>query len=499
MNQRQINFSLYQGCGSLQRPSLVTLLVLLICCVGLRPSFAQNDHYDQLPDLGSQAATLLTDREAEQLGKAFIRQSRYQQPYVSDPELVDYINRLGQRLVDVSDEANKDYHFYLIDNNVINAFAVPGGHIALHTAILTKSESESELASVIAHEISHVSQRHIARKLENSRYDSWIALGALLAAAAAGGSDAAQAAFGLANASIIDRQLTYSRAFESEADSLGIRLLSRAGFDPGAMPVFFKRLLDESRISESHAPEFLRSHPLTINRIAESAQRVNAYPPAGPQDESEYLLMRAKATAGYAANKQQVRDSFKSALERDNSLPNRYGYALALAENGEHDKARDAYAKLLKDYPDNITVRLSIAENELYAKNISVGLGLLKSLYEEQSALGNHMVDIYYANALVLSEQFATAIPILRSAIANNSNEPYFHILLSRAYGESGDDFRAFQERGEYHYLRGNYEFALRQFERAKTLTKSDYELARLEARIYDVNAELEELKKLKL
>jgi len=462
------------------------------------PAKAQNDHYDQLPDLGSQAANFLSDVEAAKLGKAFIRQSRYQQPYVSDPELVSYINRLGQRLLDVSEDAGKPYQFYMIDNNVINAFAVPGGHIALHTAILVKSESESELASVVAHEISHVTQRHIARKLENSRYDSWIALGALLAAAAAGGSDGAQAAFGLANASIIDRQLSYSRAFEAEADSLGIRLLSRAGFDPAAMPVFFKRLLDESRINKSSAPEFLRSHPLTINRIAESSERVRAYPEAGAQNEFEFLMMRAKATAGYAKSKSQARDHFKSLIETgDKSLPTRYGYALALSENGQHDPAREQFAKLNKEFPGNITVRLSQAENELYANRIDNGLALMKDLYEEQVALGNHLVDIYYANALVLSKRHDTAIPILRSAIANDSDEPYLHILLSRAYGESGDAMRSYQERGEYHYQRGNYNFALKQFERAKTLTDSTYELARLSARIEDVQYEIEEIKKL--
>ena len=459
---------------------------------------AQGDHFDQLPDLGSQAANFLSEGEAALLGAAFIRQSRFQLPYVSDPELVGYINRLGKKLLAASDDANKDYQFYLIDNNVINAFAVPGGHIALHTAILVKSESQSELASVIAHEISHVTQRHIARKLETSQYDSWIALGALLAAAAAGGSDAAQAAFGMANASIIGRQLSYSRDFESEADSLGIRLLSKAGFDPAAMPVFFKRLLDESRVNQSSAPEFLRSHPLTINRIAESSERVSAYPPGGSQDESEFLLMRAKATAGYAKDHAQIRDQYKAAIKLgDNSLPTRYGYAVALSENGEHQAAREQFKALLADYPGNITVRLSQAENEQYANEVDTSLALFKSLYDEQVALDNHLTDIYYANALVLTKRHETAIPILRSAIANNRTEPYFHILLSRAYGETGDDLRAFQERGEYHYLRGNYEFALQQFERAATFTDSEYELARLRARIEDVKAEIEELKKL--
>ena len=476
------------------------ICLLLILCVSSFSGklFAQNDHFDQLPDLGSQAANLLSSREAAILGKSFIRQSRFQQPYISDPELVNYINRIGQKLLAVSADSEKEYKFYLIDNHLINAFAVPGGHIALHTAILTKAETESEFASVIGHEISHVTQSHIARRLETSRYDSWLALGALLAAAAAGGADAAQAAFGLANASIIERQLSYSRSFEAEADSLGIRLLSRAGYDPEGMPTFFKRLLSESRINKSYAPEFLRSHPLTINRIAESTQRVKSYPAAGEQDESEFLLMRAKANAGYAKNKGVVRDQFKSQMRLgDKSMHVRYGYALALSENGEHQLAREQFLDLLKDYPGNITVLLSQAENEQYANQMNDALALFKTLYEEQIALDDHLIDIYYANALVLANDFKTAIPILRSAIANNKDEPYFHIMLSRAYGETGDDLRAFQERGEYHYQRGHYEFALKQFERAKTFTESSYELARLSARIDDVTAEIEEIKNL--
>ncbi|NND82852.1 MAG: M48 family metallopeptidase [Gammaproteobacteria bacterium] len=485
-------------CAWRSRAALICRLLVATLMFGSLTVQAQYDHVEQLPDLGSQAAIFLSEADAAKLGRSFIRQSRYQQPYVSDPELVDYINRLGNKLLEASKDAGRPYRFYLIDNNVINAFAVPGGFIALHTAILTKSETESELASVIAHEISHVSQRHIARKLENSRYDSIIALGALLAAVAAGGGDAAQAALGVANASIIDRQLSYSRAFEAEADSLGIRLLSRAGFDPAAMPRFFKRLLDESRINESHAPEFLRSHPLTINRIAESSARVKAYPAQQEPDQSEFLLMQAKAIAYYASDKKQALKLFQSKIdEGDNSLPTHFGYALALTRNGEYQAARQKFSELLQQYPGHASLRLAQADNELEANNINPGLALLENLYKDETAKGNHLYDIYYANALVLTENHKTAIPIIRSALANDAEEPYFHILLSRAYAETGDEMRSFFERGEYHYLSGNYNFAVTQFKRAEKLAESTYDKARLEARIKDVETELAELKKL--
>ncbi len=482
------------------KPKTRVLSTVLACWLVLsaNSSYASGDHFDQLPDLGSTAANYLSDADAKRLGAAFIRQSRYQTEYIYDPELLQYINGLGDSLLQHSTDADQDYHFYMIDNDVINAFAVPGGHIAIHSAILTKAESESELASVVAHEIAHVTQQHIARKLEGSRFDSIIALGALLAAAAIGSGEGAQAAFGVAQASIADRQLRYSRSYESEADSLGMRLLSKAGFNVADMPVFFKRLLDESRINSSNAPEFLRSHPLTINRITETAERVKLYPEVGPRDEDRFKMMQAKAIANYAEKPSLVRDQFRNQIKLgDNSKANRYGLALSLTQNNEFENARREFKTLMRDFPDDVSIALANANNELEAQNIERGLALLETLFNQQRALGNHLIDIYYANALVLTDRNAESIPIIRSAIANEKSEPYLHILLSRAYYETGDTVRSYQSRAEYHYLQGNYSFALRQIGLALELTDSSYERARLNARADDIQAELAELQRL--
>lgn len=480
---------------------MVVLATILVSAGASYAQYADNyneDVFDQLPDLGSKSSKYMSDYEAQKLGQAFIRQSRFQLPYIYDPELVGYVNRLGDRLLEHSDDADKDYHFYLINSNAINAFAVPGGHIALHTAILTKSESESEVASVLGHEIAHVTQKHIARQIEGSRNDSIISIGTLLATVLLGGAEGLQAGASLGSASILDRKLRYGRAFESEADSLGIRLLSRAGFDPKAMPRFFKRLLDNSRINKSNAPEFLRSHPLTINRIAESSERVRVYPEAGEQNQDEFFLMQAKAIASYAKDKVVARERFAKAIKNgENTVANRYGYALSMSKNKEYDSARKLFNKLAQEYPDNVSIHLAQADNELDANKIDEGLALLKVLYEKETAAGNHIVDIYYANALVLTDHNRDALPILRAALANEPGEPYLHSLLSRAYAKTGNEMGLYRERGEAHYLRGNYTFSIRQFERALTLTKSDYEKARIKARIDDVKRELAELKAL--
>jgi len=168
-----------------------------------------------------------------------------------------------------------------------------------------------------------------------------------------------------------------------------------------------------------------------------------------------------------------------------------------LSGNHEYDEARAILKQLVKEHPDNVSVRLIQADNELEANNIELGLALLSDLYEEQRAKGNYGVDIYYANALVLTERNEEAIPILRSAISNNPDEPFNHILISRAYGETGEEMKSFLSRGEYHYLRGNYEFALQQFRRAEGMATTNYDRARLQARIMDIDRELEELENL--
>lgn len=457
------------------------------------------DNFDQLPDLGSNSSNFLSPNEEKQLGQAFIRQSRRQLDYITDPEIINYVNDIGKTLGTFSDQPEQAFTFYVINNPTINAFAVPGGHIAIHTGLLLKSNNESELASVLAHEIAHITQKHIARRLESSRFDGILALGALLAAAAAGG-DAAQAAFITANAAIADKQLRYSRAYELEADSLGIRILSKANYSPQAMPAFFERLLQESKISKSNAPEFLRSHPLTVNRIAESAERANGYPDNSKVDNKRFLDIQAKVNVNYSKHAKQTLSAFAEKAKQSSisSSPHlHYGYALALSKNNQFNEARKVLSELTAQHPDNLSYQLAMADNELEARNIDKGLGLLKALNEQQRNKDNYLIDIYYANALILSKKPGPAIPLLRQAIRYNRQEPLLHILLARAYGETNDLLKSYQSRAEYHYLQGNFAFALKQLKNAQTRAKTDYDKASIAARIYDVEAEIESLEKI--
>src|SRR6185436_6069748 len=196
--------------------------------------------------------------------------------YVDDPEVSEYLAALGSRLSQASIGARQDFEFFAIRDPSINAFALPGGFIAVHTGLISTSETESELASVLSHEIAHVTQRHIARMLGQQQQMQMPMLAALAAAILLGRSrpDLASGAAVAAQAGAVQTQLSYSRDFEREADRLGFRALETAGFDPHAMAGFFEKMQRASRIADDGTmPGYLRTHPVTIERIADAQNR----------------------------------------------------------------------------------------------------------------------------------------------------------------------------------------------------------------------------------
>jgi predicted Zn-dependent protease len=448
--------------------------------------------YDTLPDLGSSSATIISAREEQMVGDDFIRRSQQHLDFVNDPELLIYINEVGNRVAEASNHPEQSFNFYLIDDNSLNAFAVPGGHIAVHTGLLLEAENEDQLASVLSHEVAHVTQHHIARGMEKSKGNMITTLASVLAAAALGGQ-AATAALIYANASAMEKRLTYSREFEREADSIGIRTLYAAGYSPDEMSGFFRALQRWSRIKESGAPEFLRSHPLTVSRISESAARTENYPDVPLADQTNFKYASAKIRAMYAKNIPSELAQIEAEIEETENAPPadlRFSYALILMRANKYDQARSEIAELIYQFPDHVGYKLAQSDIELEAQNYDLGLAQLAEIRENLSEEWSHYeqtVDMYYANSLVLTEHFSEAIPVLRKSIRRTPDEPLFHILLARAYGESGNNFKAYQSRGEYHYLSGNLGFAQAQFREAATLATSYYDKASIQARLEDI------------
>ncbi len=447
---------------------------------------------ENLPDLGDHSATILSSLEEERLGREFMRNAAGQLNFIEDLELKQYVNGLGRRLADYSDTPEQKFAFYLINDNTLNAFAVPGGHISVHTGLIMATKHEAELASVLAHEIAHVTQHHLARMLKQSQSQTLPALAAIVAAILLGGQ-AGQAALVATNAGLVENQLKYSRTFEREADSIGIHALARAGYDPRAMPAFFEKLQQWSRIQESNVPEFLRTHPLTVSRIAESASRAEQYPPVSNPDETDFFHARAKIRALYMGRDSSTTQGFAANLrdaKYEDKQAERYGYALALANEGNYDDAARRISELVTEYPDDVRYVTAKAQIEISARRFDDALATYRTArnrFPKDAAL-----ELYYANALVTTGAHDEARQIIKRALARGNGDSTLYALLARAEGESGNHLAAHQSLAEYHYLRGNLHEALRQLRLAKRYVgDSYYASASVEARTQEIEREL--------
>jgi predicted Zn-dependent protease len=228
-----------------------------------------------LPELGEPSQAAFTPSQERLLGRSIMREARRDPTYYDDAEVTDYISRVGNRLAARGSDVRQEFEFFMMRDPQINAFALPGGFIGVHTGLIMAAQSESEMAGVVAHEISHVTQRHIARMINNQQSNQWLEIAALALAilAARSNSQVAEAAAAIGPALAVQQQLNFSRDFEREADRIGLQLLEKAGFDPQGMGQFFERLQRATRIYEGGAPSYLRTHPVTFERIADMQNR----------------------------------------------------------------------------------------------------------------------------------------------------------------------------------------------------------------------------------
>jgi len=476
----------------MQRKLITAACLAVAVTVGAGALPREAPGQSNLPSLGG-SSSVISELEEKKLGREFIRRARRSMDFVSDPELTRYIERLGQKLAASGDEPQSEFRFYLIRNSALNAFAVPGGHIAVNTGLIMATEAEGELASVIAHEIAHVTQHHLARMIEGSQGEGLKILGAIAAAILLGG-EAGQAAVVAANASAIENRLEYSRSFEREADGIGIQALARAGYDPRAMPAFFERLQRWARVYESGAPEFLRTHPLTMDRIADSRVRANNYARREAPDQSDFYHARAKIRAVFADDPGGAAAQFAANLESgeyENETAERYGYALALSAAGRYDQALEVIDSLAADHPDSIRHRTAQANIMVEAQRYDEALELFGTLHEQWP--GDQALNLYYASALIQAGRPAEAKRILRRLLIDNGEDALVYSLLARAEGEMGNSLRAHQNLAEHHYLRADLREAYRQLKLAeKYAGDSEYARASIEARMEDIRREME-------
>ena len=337
--------------------------ILVICSIS---THANNNI--QLPSIGPTSHATLS--EEKRIGDAWLKQYRRHIPTSSDPIITYYIENLLNTLAAYSEVEHKDLTLVIAKNNTLNAFAVPGGVIGVHTGLLNYAKTEQQLASVLAHELAHLSQKHYARGVEKQKRQAITTMAALLASivlAANTDGDAGAAAISATQAFAIDQQLRFSRSFEREADRIGMDILAKAGMNPHAVSEMFEQMDRATRFS-SKPPEFLLTHPLTTNRIVDAINLARQYPPKSFSDDINYQLVRYRAIWVTQSEPQQAIQRFKNELGGLSLSPegSRYGLALALNSDQQYAEAQETLAPLLIQFPDNRILRL--LESDILAK-----------------------------------------------------------------------------------------------------------------------------------
>ncbi len=442
----------------------------------------------QLPDFGSSADTVLSIADQRALARAFMRSVRKALPVIEDPVLDDYIQSLGQELVSKAN-AGGGYRFFLVDQPAVNAFAGPSGQIGVFAGLVLAAQTESELAAVLAHEIAHVSQKHLLRAFEAQKRMAGPATVLLIAAALLGAqvdAQAGMAAMAGVQAIAVQSQINFTRENEQEADRIGIDILAEAGHNPFAMPGFFESLGRSGRYLDNSAPEFLRTHPVTSNRIADALARAERYGVRQRPDSLEFHLVRANLRERSYTSAQQAVEHFRSTLAQGrhrHAVAERYGYALALLRHGQHAAAREQAVLLLQERPSQVEFIVLDASIDAGSGQIDRALRHLRSAHELDP--GNWPIAQRYAEILLQAGQTKGALNVLEAFHRRRPSITQIFGLLADAAGRSGNKAKTYGYRAEALYHQGDIEPAIHQLERALMVPAIDYHLAsRLQVRL---------------
>jgi len=452
-----------------------------------------------LPDLGDVAQSGFTPLQERRIGESIMREIRADRSFYGEAEATDYINDLGHRLVSRSQESRQDFEFFLIRDGQINAFALPGGFIGVNTGLILAAQAESELAGVLAHEISHVTQRHIARMLSNQNQSQLASIAALAGALLLSrvSSQAAEAAFAFGQAGVIQSQLNFTRDNEREADRVGLQILEQAGFDPRGMASFFERMQRATRIHESSAPSYLRTHPLTFERIADMQNRTQGMGYRQVPDSLEFQLIRAKLKAWLDPPREAVTFFEESLAERKflSEAAARYGLVVSLMRMAEYARARSELESLRKLAPASPIVDTLTCEFGSSAYGPEKALPCYREalkIYPSYRAL------IYnYADALLQTGRAEPALRLIEERLQIISDDYRLYFLQARAYAGLNKRLAQHRAQAEAYVRLGNLTAAVEQLRIGLKSGDGDfYQVSSAEARLRELRQLDEEMRR---
>ncbi|MFO0521229.1 MAG: M48 family metalloprotease [bacterium] len=445
-----------------------------------------------LPDLGDVSRGVLSTVQERQLGVEVMREVRNDRSFMDDAELNAYLANLGYRLASNSPDARIAFEFFVMNDPSINAFALPGGFIGVHTGLMAAAQTESELAAVIAHEIAHVTQGHIARLVANqqqAQIGSIVAM-ALALLAARSNPQLAQGAIVGAQAAVVQSQLNFTRDMEREADRVGLSILERSGFDVRGMSSFFERLQRATRSFETSAPAYLRTHPMTTERIADALNRIDSLPYRQVPDDPEFQFVRTRLIAMQGAPRDAV-GTFEAGLKQGafiNEAAQRFGLVHALMRNRELPRAMKELRSLRAIAP-----RLPMID--ALEGDLLVASGNLKGAAAfYQAALLEHpryRALVYdHADVLIRLGRPAEALKLASESLQYFPSDHRLYFIQARAYAELGRALSQGRAQAEANVLLGNRALAIEQLQNALKAGDGDFfELSAAESRLRELRA----------
>ena len=446
--------------------------------------FATHAVAEGLPDLGDISQSVLTPLQERQIGQQSMMQIRASRQFLDDPEVNDYLNQIGDRLVASSNEPALNFEFFAVNDETVNAFAIPGGFIGVNIGLVLTTQSESELASVLAHEIAHVTQHHYARLLSATQNDGLTSMAAIAVAilAARNSPQASQAAIMGAQARAVQKQLDFTRLHEQEADRIGLELLQKSGFNIHAMPEFLQRLQRATRLLEGNAPNYMRTHPITSERIADIENRVSKQPYRLIADSLDFQLIRTKLIAHQKSTVDAI-SYFEHALtdkKFGNPVAQRYGLVLSLLSANDATRAKQEMDTLRAQAQGNALLDTLTGQVIAAQKDDQATLNYYKTAVLNHPQYRALIYD--YAQLLIRTGQSALASQLLNDRISRYPADVTLYNLQAHAYQQLNKPLEQHQAQAYSYAWQGNIHAAIEQLELAKQAGGSFYQMSTIES-----------------
>jgi len=473
--------------------SRLIALALFIATIAIPPAYA-----DGLPELGEVAQSAFSPQVERRLGETIMAEIRRDRSLLNDAELTEYLNNLGYRLVATSPDNRQDFEFFVIKDATLNAFALPGGFIGVHTGLVQSAQNESELAAVLGHEISHVIQHHLARMMDKEKQSMLTSLAAVAVAILASRSNPqlSSAAIATAQAGSMQNYLNFTRDHEREADRVGLQILSQAGFDAHAAETFFERLQKAGRLYDSNAPDYLRTHPMTSERIADIQNRLKDTPYRQVPDSPDFYLLRAKLRAQDGTPAQAVTYFEESLREKKyvNEAAQRYGLAAALMRARNFERAERELALLRQSLPANAIVENLAAQIKLATGKEDAALAHYRAALH---SFPNRRALVYgYAEALLQAKHYGEAMKVVANELLSYPSDVHLYQLQAQGYAAQGKTLQSNQALAEAYFHQGNLGAAITQLQIGLKSGGNDfYLLSTAEARLRELRAQDKENK----